>query len=212
MPCSRVRGSAYLVFSGADGSGKTTVVRLLASYLSSRGSTCVHWFRGTHLLASLLSRFLSRFSSFRGFCNPYYGTCIPRKLRWLWVHVEFWSLIPHVLTRFLLRLFCDILVCDRGFMDFIVWVVITLDHPSFLSSIYGRFLLRLATLEDPIYLYADLEILSRRADVSREFIVRELAVYSVLARYVAKCSIDTGRNRPVRVAAEVLKCLEKQKQ
>jgi hypothetical protein len=130
----------------------------------------------------------------------------------LWVHIEFWSLIPHVLTRFLLRLFCDILVCDRGFMDFIVWVVITLDHPSFLSSIYGRFLLRLATLEDPIYLYADLEILSRRADVPRDFIVRELAVYSVLARYVAKCSIDTGRNRPVRVAAEVLKCLEKQKQ
>jgi hypothetical protein len=130
----------------------------------------------------------------------------------LWVHIEFWSLIPHVLTRFLLRLFCDYLVCDRGFMDFIVWVVITLDHPSFPSSIYGRFLLRLATLEDPIYLYADIDTLALRADVRREFIVRELAVYGVLAKYFAKCSIDTGRGRPVRVASEVLKCLEKQKQ
>jgi hypothetical protein len=130
----------------------------------------------------------------------------------LWVHVEFWSLIPHVLTRFLLRLFCGILVCDRGFMDFIVWIVVTLDYPSFLSSIYGRLLLRLVTLEDPIYLYADKNALASRADVRREFLVRELAVYNVLARYFAKCSIDTGRNKPVGVLADVLKCLEKQTQ
>jgi hypothetical protein len=84
--------------------------------------------------------------------------------------------------------------------------------PPFLSGTYGRFLLRLARKEGPIHLYADLETLSRRADVPRDFIARELAVYSVLARYFAKCSIDTGRNRPVRVVVGVLRCLEKQKQ
>jgi len=200
---------AYITISGADGSGKTTQVRLLRAYLSSRNTVCIHWFRGSHMLASLLARLLSHFRFFKGYCNPYYRVCIPRSLRGLWIHVEFWSLIPHVLTRFLLRLFCDILVCDRGLMDFIVWIVVTLDYPSFLSSIYGRFLLRLATLEDPIYLYSDIDTLALRADVPREFIVRELAVYSVLARYVAKCSIDTGRSRPVRVVAEVIRCLEK---
>jgi len=210
MPCSRVRGSAYLVFSGADGSGKTTVVRLLASYLSSRGSTCVHWFRGTHLLASLLSRFLSRFSSFRGFCNPYYGTCIPRKLRWLWVHIEFWSLIPHVLTRFLLRLFCDILVCDRGFLDFIVWVITTLNKPEFLGSLYGRFAIRLVLGEKPIYLYADAETLTKRADTPRDFITRELAVYNTLVRNLSMHSINSGKLKPASIAGGVLRCLEEQ--
>jgi hypothetical protein len=138
-----------ITLSGADGSGKTTVSRLLVSVLSNHGYVCFHWFRGSHLFASLLYRLLSRFSSFRGVCNPYYGVCVPVKLRPLWVHVKFWSLIPHVIVRFILRRFCRVLVCDRGFMDFIVWVIVTLEHPSFLSSIYGRFLLRITALGGP---------------------------------------------------------------
>jgi hypothetical protein len=198
----------YIVVSGADGSGKTTVVRLLASYFSSQGSICTHWFRGSHLLASLLYRLFSRFRSFRGYCNPYYGVCVPVKLRPLWVHVEFWSLIPHVIVRFILRRFCRVLVCDRGFMDFIVWVVVTLGHPSFLSSIYGRFLLRLTALEGPVYLYADVDTLAGRADVPRSFIARELIAYSILARYTSRCSVDTGGRSPQAVVKEILSCLE----
>jgi len=198
----------HIIISGADGSGKTTVVRLLASYFSRHGPTCVHWFRGSHLLASLLYRLLSRFSSFRGYCNPYYGVCVPVKLRPLWVHVEFWSLIPHVIVRFILRRFCRVLVCDRGFMGFIVWVIVTLEHPSFLSSTYGRFLLRLTALEDPVYLYADVGTLAGRADVPRSFIARELIAYNILAGYTSRCSIDTGRRSPQVVVKEILSCVE----
>jgi ABC-type cobalamin/Fe3+-siderophores transport system ATPase subunit len=198
----------YIVVSGADGSGKTTVVRFLASYFSSQGSICTHWFRGSHLLASLLYRLLSRFRSFRGYCNPYYGVCVPVKLRPLWVHVEFWSLIPHVIVRLILRRFCRVLVCDRGFMDFIVWVIVTLEHPSFLSSTYGRFLVRLAALEGPVYLYADVGTLAGRADVPRSFIARELVAYNMLARYTSRCSIDTGRRSPQAVVKEILSCVE----
>jgi ABC-type cobalamin/Fe3+-siderophores transport system ATPase subunit len=198
----------HLVISGADGSGKTTVVRLLASYFSSQGSICTHWFRGSHLLSSLLYRLLSRFRSFRGYCNPYYGVCVPVKLRPLWVHVEFWSLIPHVIVRLILRRFCRVLVCDRGFMDFIVWVVVTLGHPSFLSSIYGRFLLRLTALEGPVYLYADVGTLAGRADVPRSFIARELVAYNMLARYTSRCSIDTGGRSSQAVVKEILSCVE----
>jgi hypothetical protein len=198
----------YIVVSGADGSGKTTVVRLLASYFSRHGPTCVHWFRGSHLLASLLYRLLSRFSSFRGDCNPYYGVCVPVKLRPLWVHVEFWSLIPHVIVRLILRRFCRVFVCDRGFMDFIVWVIVTLEHPSFLSSTYGRFLLRIAALEGPVYLHADVDTLAGRADVPRGFIARELIAYNILAVYTSRCSIDTSRRSPQAVVKEILSRIE----
>jgi hypothetical protein len=198
----------HIVISGADGSGKTTVVRLLVSYFSYHGPTCTHWFRSSHLLASLLYRLLSRFSSFRGGCNPYYGVYVPVKLRPLWVHVEFWSLIPHVIVRLILRRFCRVFVCDRGFMDFIVWVVVTLEHPSFLSSTYGRFLLRLTALEGSVYLHADVDTLAGRADVQRSFIARELVAYNILARYTSRCSIDTGKRSPQAVVKEILSCVE----
>jgi len=41
---------AFIILSGADGSGKTTVARLLVFVLSNHGSVCFHWFRGSHLL------------------------------------------------------------------------------------------------------------------------------------------------------------------
>jgi len=197
-----------ICLSGADGSGKTTISRLLFSALALRGSVCIHWFRGSHLFSSVLSRFLHSFSSFRGSCNPYYRICVPRRLRDVWVFLEFVSLLPHVLARLILRRLCRFLLCDRGFLDFIVWIIVTLGYPAFLDTIYGRFLLRLASREGPIYLYADLEVLARRADVPRSFIAKELAVYSILAKYVTRCRINTGTQGPREVLKGVLKCLE----
>uniref|UniRef100_A0A7C4BCI9 Thymidylate kinase n=1 Tax=Ignisphaera aggregans TaxID=334771 RepID=A0A7C4BCI9_9CREN len=203
--------NGLMVLAGADGSGKTTISRLLASYLSSYGSTCVHWFRGTHLFTSVLACLLSRFQVFYGDCNPYYGVCIPEKLRALWLYLEFLSLLPHYFTRLLLRRFCRFVVCDRGVLDFVVWLVVTLDTLKVFRSLCGRFLLRLVTRERVVYLYADIDVLARRADVSRKFIVKELVVYSVLAKYVSSCSIDTGVKSPWEVLRGVLKCLEVQR-
>jgi hypothetical protein len=200
--------SRYVVLSGADGSGKTTTVKILASYLSLYGFTCVHWFRGSHLFSSVLSRFLRGFSAFRGSCNPYYKICVPRRLRSVWIFLEFVSLLPHVIARLILGRLCRFLLCDRGLLDFIVWIIATLGYPVFLDAVYGRFLLRLASKEGPIYLYADLEVLAKRADVPRSFIARELAIYSILAKYITRCRINTGTQGPREVFKGVLKCLE----
>ena len=193
--------------SGADGSGKTTLARLLATHFSRYGSTKIHWIRGSHFLASILLRILSHFQTFQGMCNPYYKVCIPKKLKRIWIYVEFWSIVPYILLRLLLSKVYRFLVCDRGVIDFVVWIITTLSYPSFLSSLYGRFLIMLALKENIIYLYADKYVLADRADVSEKFVYRELAVYDVLLKRIAKCSIDTGRYRPREAVARVLKCL-----
>jgi DNA polymerase III delta prime subunit len=201
----------HIIVSGADGSGKTTATRFLASYLSKHGSVCVHWFRGSHLFVSVLARFLHRFGSFRGSCNPYYRICVPKRLRRVWIFLELVSLLPHLFARFLLGRICRVVVCDRGLLDFLVWLVATLDAPWVLNTLIGRFLLALVSGESIVYLYADVDTLAGRADNPKGFIVKELAIYGVLAKYLARCSIDTGRNKPVRVVVEVIRCLERQR-
>ena len=203
--------SNCVVLSGADGSGKTTATRFLALYFSRFGSACVHWFRGSHLFASVLARFLHRFSSFRGSCNPYYSICVPKKLKSIWVFLEFVSILPHLFARFSLGRVCKVVVCDRGLLDFLVWLIVTLDAPWVVHTLIGKFLIGLVSRESIVYLYADLDTLVKRADIPKGFIAKELAVYGVLAKYLAKCSIDTGRNKPVRVVAEVIRCLERQR-
>jgi hypothetical protein len=199
----------FITLSGTDGSGKTTTTKLLLLHFSRYGSVCVHWFRGSHLFVSVLARFLHRFRSFRGSCNPYYRICVSKRLRRVWIFLELVSILPHLFARFLLGRVCRVVVCDRGLLDFIVWLVATLDAPWVLNTLIGRFLLALVSGESTVYLYADVDTLAGRADVPRGFVARELAIYNVLARYFARCSIDTGRNRPARVVAEVVRCLER---
>jgi hypothetical protein len=199
----------HIVFSGADGSGKTTVTRLLLLYFSRYNHACTHWFRGSHLFVSVLARFLHGFRSFRGSCNPYYRICVLGELKMVWVFLEFVSILPHLFARFLLRRVCRSIVCDRGLLDFLVWLIVTLDAPWVVHTLIGKFFIGLVSRENIVYLYADLDTLAKRTDAPRGFIAKELAVYSVLAKCFARCSIDTGRNKPARVVAEVVKCLER---
>ncbi len=197
-------------FFGPDGSGKSTLARLLRSYLYSRGVYAhISWFRGSHLFASVLARFLSHFTSLKGYSNPYYRVSIPSKLRSLWILVEFSSLLPHYLLRRFLSLLHPV-IGDRGLLDFIVWIIVTLDYPRFLSSFTGRFLARLAVKEKNVYVKADPATLHRRvADIPPSFLAKEVACYSILAKYYASYTIDTTSRTPMESLGELLKCLRR---
>ncbi|MEM3464923.1 MAG: hypothetical protein QW566_00480 [Candidatus Jordarchaeales archaeon] len=168
----------------------------------------VSWFRGSHLFASVLARFLSRFSSFRGRANPYYKIVIPLKLRPLWVLVEFFSILPHYLLRKFLSLFYYV-IGDRGLLDFIVWIIVTLNHPKFFSSLLGGFIARLAAKEKNIYVKADPAVLCRRtAGITPSFLMKEIVCYNVLAKYYANHTIDTTSKTPKESLGELLRCLQ----
>jgi len=203
------RASTIYLF-GPDGSGKSTIARLFRSYMSLR-DVYVHvsWFRGSHLLASVLARFFSHFTSLRGYSNPYYKISVPSRLRSLWILIEFYSLLPHYFLRRLLSLLYPV-IGDRGLLDFIVWIIVTLDYPKFLSSLLGGFLARLAAKEKNIYVKADPATLRRRVvGIPPSFLSKEIACYSVLAKYYASHIIDTTSRTPKESLGELLECLRR---
>lgn len=194
--------------SGPDGSGKTSIARLYYTYLGMRGcKATVHWFRGTHLFASVIARCLSKFDIFHGFYNPYYNISIPRRLRSLWILIEFLSIIPYVFTRRFLSMFM-IVIGDRGILDFIVWLIATLDYPDFLETIIGEFLIRWVRKETIICITASPRVINIRArGLPKGFLSRELACYRVLSRYYAKCVVDTTNKTQIETLGDLIKCI-----
>ncbi|MEM2288953.1 MAG: hypothetical protein QW503_07715, partial [Sulfolobales archaeon] len=143
--------------------------------------------------------------------NPYYGIIVPSKLRPLWVLVEFSSLLPHYLLRRFLSLLQPV-IGDRGLLDFVVWIIVTLDYPRFLSSFTGRFLARLAVKEKKVYVKADPATLRRRvADIPPSFLAKEIACYNILAKYYANLIIDTTDRTPKESLRELLRCVHNTK-
>ncbi|QOJ79268.1 hypothetical protein IG193_02050 [Infirmifilum lucidum] len=198
---------------GPDGSGKSSLARVLAEVLTRRGFRVrVSWMRGTHTLASLLAVFLSRFWAFRGRDNPYYNISIPRKMRRLWQLLEFASVIPVILSRFILpRLLGYCVIAERYLPDFIVWVSLTTRDVSYLRSLEARFLLALSEKASvKVYVRAsEAELAKRRNDVGSGFIVKQLELYDKIAKAINAQVIDTT-GKTVAESARILYDLVKQ--
>ena len=116
--------------------------------------------------------------------------------------------IPYLVLYTLLSRLYKVAVFDRCVLDFVAWIVATLNHIGFVGSVYGRFLLRLARSYLNVYLYADLQILLVRADIPRSFLLRELGVYRVLSRHLSYAVIDTGSCKHVECLARVIRALK----
>jgi len=195
---------------GPDGSGKSTLARLLASHLARHRHVRISWLRGSHMAASLLARFLSLFQNMKGLDNPYYGISIPKVLRPLWWFLEFISVIPNWLLRYLLPSTYEVVIGERGLLDFLTWVCVTTDI-GFLRTIWARATIALAIrCCRNVLITASLETLNARkgGEPTAKALPRQWVIYGVLSRALGITVIDTTKEAPTRSLAKLLKALE----
>ena len=194
---------------GPDGSGKSTLAKALVYFLKRKElRVTISWMRGTHTLASIVARFLSKFRIFQGPCNPYYHICIPPRLKILWVWIEFYSMLPILFLRFMLpRAFGYLVVAERGLIDFLIWITMTTRQPRVLTSIIGRFTMALARKTTNIYVRADLKTLQKRRQTSPETpsLSIQLKIYDAIAKAYKIPTVDTSI---ISVAESIKQILE----
>ncbi len=185
-----------ICFFGPDGSGKSTLAKALAEGFKRRNlKVVVSWMRGTHTLASVLARFLSRFTVFRGSDNPYYGISIPNRARRVWQLLEFISVLPVLFIKFILPCFLGyVVIAERYAPDFLVWVSLTTRDTGYLRSLEAWFMLALsAKASVKVYVTAsETELIRRKGEeVNGKFLCRQLELYERIAELVEAYKIDT---------------------
>ncbi|MCW3995289.1 MAG: hypothetical protein NWE98_03955 [Candidatus Bathyarchaeota archaeon] len=149
--------------------------------------------RGTHTFVSLLARFMSKFRMFKGTNNTYYQINIPSNIRRAWQIMEFFSVIPVILFKFILPSFLNYcVIAERYVPDFIVWIAITTRDKSYLEKIEARFLIMLSMKAHiKIYLTAALEELLKRRKENSVSLGTQIELYDQLALTLQACKIDT---------------------
>jgi thymidylate kinase len=200
---------------GPDGSGKSSHARALARELKCRGlRPMIAWMRGTHTLASILARFLSKFVTFKGSDNPYYGISIPSCMRRLWQLMEFISALPVLLFRFMLPSFLGYtVIAERYVPDFLAWVSTTTRDEDYLERLEARFMLALSAKANVrIYVTAsEAELTKRRGgEVGQKFLSRQLKLYDRLAKIVKAYKIDTTDRDIKETLNELLNLIQHQ--
>lgn len=148
-----------ITFCGVDGVGKTTQVKLLTEYLTSKGVKVKFvWVRNPHAIAFIVWKIFSKF----GFKRPPFKRTLDKKI---WIVLEFTSILFKVIIDTYLPLVLGYkLIGERHIVDSIVSIAhYFLGDPSFINSKTARILLSLIPRNSLIiYLDADEKEVTKR--------------------------------------------------
>ena len=177
---------------GPDGSGKTSLAKKVAMALAKKGCRVkISWMRGTHAFSFALAKLLCLYETSKG-CGSH-KILVPTKLRPMWSLVEFCSMIPILLVRFILPNILGIwVIADRYTIDFVVWISIITEDENYIHRFESKFLLSLAKKADvKIYVTADIKELERRSFESARFLADQLRLYQSLAKALSSHTLNT---------------------
>ena len=212
-----------IVFYGIDGSGKTTLARLLASVLEEKKvNVYIVRLRAHHTLMYLLIRFLFwikrlNYKLLQG--KPIHLNYIMKQYlgdRMLYVMLEITSILiwfmMEMLPRQILRRKHAIFIADRFIPDFIVTLYYTSRLDEYMLLKLARFFEKLMLI-NPIYfhVYVDPYIaVSRKREecLHTQFITHLSAKYKWISRYLNHITIDTTNKKPFESIIQVLNHLK----
>ncbi len=197
---------AVVIFCGPDGAGKSTQVKLLISYLRSKGFRVKgSWIRALHSFALALFRLVIRAGYYRTVSNSY-GMSYPLvdfkklpPLRKLWPYIELLSMLPLLFCRvYLPSKLGWIVVSERLTIDTIPALTWLLEDANFPNSRLARILIGFTPSDSCIVnLECDYNtVLNRRHSTAEpmKFIETQIEIYSDLQRKMPMLTIDTSKH------------------
>lgn len=189
---------------GCDGSGKSTCIELLDSYLKKQ-KTCKVWLCSHHLLAWILCRIFVSLGYYVERPSPKKSQVkypLPELSRgtigrYVWQYLEFISVILMILVKIKINIMLGYTVIVERYIPGTLADFTYMFGGHFLNTFAARFLLRVIEKNALlIYLNTDYKVIVKRRGISAEpwdYVETQMKVYTWFFRHYPCHKIDTSQ-------------------
>ncbi len=204
-----------IAFYGPDGSGKTTLAKMLREYMGRRGyNVYIYWIRGVHTLALIIALILSKFPNMRGRDIPQLGLRVTNRL--FWCLIESISIIPIIIKYYLRGRGYEIIISERSFPDVIAWFLTHYRNIG-ICRLAMKYLLSLTLKRYKVlfYIRADKKTILRRRrfeNLPENFLDKQLIIYDKIYESLREIRdrvylVDTTKKSPTQSLLEILESI-----